>query len=298
MPLRIPTYSICSLKGADHCLTEFAMYGLRDFLDSHRSIAFPHRHHFFQIVYFSGGRGQHSIDFQQYEVVSGQLYCMAPGQVHTWKFGPDTDGYILNFNESFITSVCHNSNFLYDFPMFTGLGNVLGLQAEEEARVAGHLQQMMIEYSDYSGEYKADLMRAMLVQLLVLIARNMQVAPVEAVSRHNLAVLNGFQRLIEQHYRKLRLPKEYADLLYITPNHLNSVCNAATGKSAGELIRDRILLEAKRMLVQKQSGIAEIGYALDFKDNAYFSRFFKKYTGLTPDEFRKINGNAFVMANA
>jgi AraC family transcriptional regulator, transcriptional activator of pobA len=96
-----------------------------------------------------------------------------------------------------------------------------------------------------------------------------------------------FQQLIDKHYTSIRLPKEYADLLYITPNHLNTLCHEMLGKSAGDIIRDRVILEAKRLLTSADLRISQISDQLNFKDNSYFNRFFKKYTGLTPDDFRK-----------
>lgn len=294
MNTRIPTYSICNLLGADRCMSEFVVTGLGEYVKNHAGLVFPHRHDFFQIVLFTAGSGRHSIDFQQHEVKPGQLYCMMPGQVHSWEFAPDADGFLVNFNESFITSMCHNSHFLYDFPMFNNLsGQVVShFSAPVAALLESHFQQMWDEYRTYHGEFKNDLMRALLLQLLIRIARNIDTAPTDHVSKHNLTVLRNYQKLIEQHYRALRLPKDYADLMYITPNHLNAICNATTGKAAGELIRARVLLEAKRMLVNAEYSIAEVGYQLDFKDNAYFSRFFKKYTGVAPEEFRKSGGNA------
>jgi AraC-like DNA-binding protein len=75
--------------------------------------------------------------------------------------------------------------------------------------------------------------------------------------------------------------------LYITPNHLNALSKEQLGISAGELIRNRIILEAKRLLAIKDYSIAEIAYELSFADNSYFTKFFKKIEGVTPEEFRK-----------
>ena len=83
------------------------------------------------------------------------------------------------------------------------------------------------------------------------------------------------------------MPKDYASLLYITPNHLNALCKELLGESAGELIRKRIILEAKRLLVIKDYSIAEVAYELNFNDNSYFTKFFKKIEGMTPEDFRK-----------
>lgn len=287
MASRIPTYSICNLNGIDRCVTEFTVAGLRAFVDSHADLVFPHRHHFFQLVLFTEGGGEHSIDFQRFDAVKHQLYCMMPGQVHTWDFGPRTDGFVVNFNEPFITPICQDTRFLYDLPMFDGQWNVHQLTETAYHEIEASMRGMLHEYTHYEGKFKSDLMRSMLVQLLIYVARNIGADAPDGVSQRHLATLGEFKKQIELRYRTLRLPKDYAELLHITPNHLNTVCNATVGKSAGELIRDRVLLEAKRQLVQRNLSVSEIGYALDFKDNAYFSRFFKKYTGATPEEFRK-----------
>ena len=76
-------------------------------------------------------------------------------------------------------------------------------------------------------------------------------------------------------------------MLHVTPNYLNARCNELLGKPAGAVIRERILLEAKRQLVNRDAGIAGIGYDLGFTDNSYFTKFFRKYTGLTPEAFRR-----------
>jgi AraC family transcriptional regulator, transcriptional activator of pobA len=102
MAKKMPTYSICNLLGADRCMTEIVVTRLRDFVDTHRDIQFPHRHDFYQVVLFTRGGGKHSIDFQQFEVIPHQVYYMAPGQIHSWEFDEETDGYLVNFNESFL----------------------------------------------------------------------------------------------------------------------------------------------------------------------------------------------------
>lgn len=100
-------------------------------------------------------------------------------------------------------------------------------------------------------------------------------------------VLRNFQKLIDQNYKEKKLTKDYAALLYVTPNHLNALSKDVTGRSAGELIRDRILLEAKRLLINAKMTVSEIAAELDFIDNSYFTKFFKKYEGVTPEAFRK-----------
>ena len=125
------------------------------------------------------------------------------------------------------------------------------------------------------------------MQLFLIVDDACKVNNPRKIPQQKQVLLRNFRKLIDQHYLSIRLPKEYADLLYVTPNHLNALCHDLLGKTAGELIRDRILLEAKRLLTNANMTIAEISYTLNFQDNSYFNRFFKKYAGVTPDEFRK-----------
>lgn len=287
MAKHIPTYSICNLLGADQCYTEFVVTRISDFVRAHPNLYFPHRHTFYQIVLFTEGGGTHSIDFRQFNVEAHQVYAMAPGQVHTWEFAPSTEGYIVNFNESFFTAICHDPHFVEGFPLFNAVSgspvNLLDVECCGEVQIL--LEKMLHEFQQ-DWEYKAEMLRAMLLELIVVLSRRLPRLAQPQVSRHQLNVLRQFERLIETHFRQKRLPREYAEMLYITPNHLNALASAALGKSAGALIRERVLLEAKRLLVNSDLSVSQIASELNFEDNAYFARFFKKHTGVSPEAFR------------
>lgn len=287
MAKKMPTYSICNLLGADRCMTEIVVTRLRDFVDAHRDIQFPHRHDFFQIVLFTRGGGQHSIDFRQFQVQPHQVYYMAPGQIHTWAFDAETDGYLVNFNESFFTSIYHNPHVLRDFPLFNAISGVTvnTLDMSCCAEVEQTFAQMLEEY-EKGDDYRMDILRSMLMIVLVRLSRVAPSSFREGASKHNVVLMRQFEKLIELHFREKRLPREYAEMMFVTPNHLNALTNSVVGKSAGELIRDRILLEAKRLLANSDLMIGQIAEALHFEDNAYFTRFFKKYLGVTPEGFR------------
>jgi AraC family transcriptional regulator, transcriptional activator of pobA len=285
---KIPTYSICNLLGSDQCFTEFLITRIGDFMRGHEDLYFPHRHAFFQIVLFTEGSGTHSIDFQKFQVVPHQVYAMGPGQIHSWEFDPGTEGFIINFNESFFTAICHNPNFVSEFPLFNAVSGVPVniLEAECCGEVHALMERMLREFQT-DADFKQEMLRGMLLQIMVMLSRQLPRVSSFGISRHQLTTLRTFERLIEEHFREKRLPRDYAELLFITPNHLNALVNASIGKPAGELIRDRVVLEAKRLLANSDLNISQVAAALNFEDNAYFTRFFKKYTGVAPEVFRQ-----------
>jgi AraC family transcriptional regulator, transcriptional activator of pobA len=285
---KIPTYSICNLIGAKNCATDIYVSKLSDFIATHSDLYFPHRHSFYQIVLFTQGAGNHSIDFNDFEVSPHQIYYMSPGQIHTWSFGADIDGYLVNFDENFFTVFLQNTQFIKKLPLFNRITHqpTQVLEANCCFEIVGLFQKL---YTEFNGEqlYKSETLHAILLEILVKLARTQYNNQIDNATKHHLSILQQFEELIENHFLEKRLPKEYAELLFITPNHLNAICNSTVGKAAGEIIRERVILEAKRLIVNSNESISEIAYQLNFEDNAYFSRFFKKYTSLSPEEFRK-----------
>lgn len=285
----IPVYDICALQSStgslhdDLIIEPFAAY-----LKRHPHLTVPHRHSFYHILLFTKGRGMHTIDFEQFPVTKGQIYFMIPGQVHSWQFEGETDGYVLNCSEHFLTSFLKNDRYTDQFPFLDGIAVNAVLQlkgkALEEAR---QLMQQIQQEVTGKQPFAMDMVKMKLLQLFIAVSRNEGGQPTLQAQQHNAVTLRNFRKLVEQHFATLKLPKDYAGLLYITPNHLNALCKDQLGKQAGEIIRDRILLEAKRLLVNMDMQIASIAYDLNFTDNSYFTKFFKKQTGITPEQFRK-----------
>ncbi|WP_298526235.1 AraC family transcriptional regulator [uncultured Christiangramia sp.] len=102
-----------------------------------------------------------------------------------------------------------------------------------------------------------------------------------------LKILEQFEQHIERYYDKQKLPKYYAHKLNITTKHLNRIAKETVNKTTSQLISERVILEAKRLIVHSNSSLFSIAETLGFTDYAYFSRYFKTNTAMTPLEFRK-----------
>ncbi|WP_461451985.1 AraC family transcriptional regulator [Mucilaginibacter sp.] len=281
-----PIYDIGQLaefKREDILISRFAPY-----LKVHKNLQQAHKHTFYHLVFFTKGGGSQTIDFQRFDVNPFQIYFMIPGQVHHWAFERDIDGYVVNFSDTFFQSLLLNPNYIEQFPFFSGNANdaVIDLHQNLHEDVITIFEKLIKESKDIQRS-ALDMVRALLIELFILISRIVQSPQIKNTNPYNLTLLQNFKNLIEANFTIKRLPKEYAEMLYITPNHLNALCNDLVGISAGELIRNRVILEAKRFLINPHMGIIEVANHLNFADNSYFTKFFKKQAGLTPEEFRK-----------
>ena len=286
MRRKIPVYDIRNLAKDQYIQKEFLAEHFGEYLQKHYPhLQLPHRHSFYHLVMFTKGTGTHTIDFSRFKVKPYQIYFMIPGQVHSWHFEKDVDGYVINFSETFFRSFLFDASYLERFNFFNGIAedSVCLLPLDVHDRVKGIFEELIANNKNGNN---IDMQRVLLLQLFLTVESSAKTITKKIIPEQKQILLKNFRKLIEQYYKTIRLPKEYADLLYITPNHLNALCQDLLDKTAGEIIRDRIALEAKRLLTNAQMSITEIAYDLNFKDNSYFSRFFRKQEGVTPEEFR------------
>lgn len=282
----IPVVDICNLtdfRDDDVLISRFAEY-----LSAHHNLRKAHRHTFYHLLLFTKGGGNHTIDFSSFSVKPYQIYFMVPGQVHSWDFEGEVDGYVVNFSASFFQSFLLRPDYLESFSFFNGIAedSVINLPCELQAK-AKHIFEELVSYSSQNNTFRWDTVRVLLLQLFLEIEKHTHTNKLPSIPSFNYTLLKNFQKLVDKHYISLKRPMDYAEQLYITPNHLNALCKEHLGITAGEVIRNRVLLEAKRMLVNQNLSISEISYTLNFSDNSYFTKFFKKYEHITPEEFRK-----------
>ncbi|SOD14507.1 AraC family transcriptional regulator [Pedobacter xixiisoli] len=286
MKKSIPVYDIqnfSAYKNDGILVSRFGYYS-----QQHQHLHSAHRHSFYHLVFFTKGTGKQQIDFRTFDVKPNLIYFMIPGQVHSWNFESEPDGYLINFSASYFSSLLLKQEYLDKFSFFSGKPEeqVLVLDTSTSEKLVTIFEEILRE-GNTETPINDDLVKVLLLRLLIEVARATDLQNKEDINPYNHTILRNFQQLIEKNYTQLRLPKQYAELLYITPNHLNALCNDFLGNSAGKLIRDRIILEAKRLLINLDLRVVEIAEKLNFEDQSYFVKFFKKYEGTTPDRFRK-----------
>lgn len=248
-----------------------------------------HKNDFFQLIYITNGTGIQYIDLQAYEIKKGDIVFLNTWQQHSWSFNTTIQGYLLSFTPSFLTQFVSDHLFVHDLPFFKKFTthHVLELSDELNQAIQLAMDCMLKDYETENGAY-INLLRTYLLEVLLLCKKEIETtASGNKNGAKSNALIKSFESLIDKHFFEYRFPKEYAKVLLVTPNYLNAMCQRVKNQSAGDMIRDRILMECKRLLIHTNLSASEIAYQLNFKDNSYFSRFFKKHIGLAPDEFRR-----------
>ncbi|HEY0734006.1 MAG TPA: helix-turn-helix domain-containing protein [Herpetosiphonaceae bacterium] len=251
-----------------------------------RSAARPHRHRFYEIIWVQDGSGLHTIDFQDHPIGPRSLFLLSPGQVHAVRIDAPLAGFLILFTADFLGLDATQPRLLAALPFFrAGLVNpVLTLTASEAANLQHCIEHLEAEFGTMAPA-RPEMLRAYL-QILVLTISRLVSARQPAATSAPTPVQQQFDQLIEQHYRRTMRVADYADMLALTPGHLNDLVKDASGQTASARIAERVMLEARRLLAHSDRQVAQIAADLGFDDPAYFGRFFRRHTGKTPGQFR------------
>ena len=285
---RIPSYKIAEIKRDKSFATDFEFYRFEYFVTDIDHLRHPHRHDHFALFFVTKGHGDHLIDFQDYELKAGRIFLIAPGQVHAWSSFDGVGGFVMLFTKDFFTLTLQYKE-LRAYLFFNNVYRhaYLDLDKQEEKQLKNLMDSIEKEYLHLRA-YSQNIIRSYInIVLFELTAIYEKAIPSSDKQKAVDVKLREFEILIEKSFKKLHLVSDYSDMLHITPNYLNAICKERKGKPAGEVIRDRIMLESKRLLTHSDKTANQIAYDLGFEDNSYFGRFFRKYSGLTPMAFRE-----------
>ncbi|PKA06300.1 helix-turn-helix domain-containing protein [Leptospira ellisii] len=254
---------------------------LEDLPADFREYDSSHRHTYFALFFFLKGKGTHTIDFQEFTIESDSLFFLKPGQVHSWKFLSPVRGFALKISQEFFSGEREHSALLREFPFFRfGSGKSKLIVSDPE-----RLRSDFLRLLDENGKKSERRMLAVLSQVILLQAKKEYDAVPDNVSPSDPIVVR-FQKLLEENFPKERNPSFYSRRLGIAPNTLNRICHETLGKSAKSVVHERVTLEIKRLLIHSNLNITQISWELGFTDNAYFSRYFRARSGVSPESFR------------
>ncbi len=246
---------------------------------------------FYQIVLLKKGTINIRIGDHDYPVKGPCLYFLAPGQPSKLlSHSKEPEGICLTFDTDYFLLCLKNQVQLAFYPFFQWDQHpILPLAKSHFDSFNNLVGKIAYEYNNRSSINDNLLAKLHLNILLIEIerlykAKSTAETPKRSRKQH---LASRYKQLVEQNFLKLRMVSAYAEIMFIAPNYLNDAVRETTGKSASQVISDRIVLEAKAWLIQSELSVREIAYQLEFKDTSYFCRFFKKQTGMSPQSYRE-----------
>ena len=251
----------------------------------------PHRHDsFLQILYLKSGYVEVQIDEVKTRADAPCLLVIPSGHVHGFNFSKTIDGPVVTVTQKALESVA--ASVMPELLETIRTPRILSLQSE--MRYIGQLMPLFLSIEQESQTHAVGQMAAgmsLLLALLVQVNRITKLSGLaESQTHHTISrktrQLEKFRSLIDRDFRKQHSLQIYANEIGVTVGHLSRLCREVLGRSSLEVINARILQEAERELVYTSVSIQQLAHELGFDDDAYFARFFKKHTGVSPKAYR------------
>ncbi len=264
---------------------QFRLYHYEGSMANLSELLIPHRKDHYLLVLVRHAVGRQWIDMTPYGLQDNTFYFVGPEQVivkedlrQVWSDG-------IAFTAEFL-SLPENAS-LRNLPLIQNPQNEheLRLTDADVRFVDDMLSQISREYR-HPGDWQQRMLGAYLTVLLTYLSRLYTEQFPATETSVNTLLLKQFRAKVDTHFRHVHEVSEYAAMLNLSAGYLSEVVKEQSGKPAIKHIHDRLILEARRLLFHTQQALKEIADALGFADASYFSRFFKRETGLTPAEYR------------
>lgn len=248
-----------------------------------------HKHTYYEIIWVKGGKGKHTIDFKDYEFHGNCLFLLHPKNVHRIYKETPASGGVVKFNDRFFVNDTMYSKFLLQYGVFddSDVLPVIHLSPENQRAVNDFFEIMSKESLSQSAFTDTILLNLLQSFLLKVYQIKKNQCTITDFSDYRFVKFKQFQELLEAHFFEYHNANFYAQKLHISTKTLSNYSKLITSKTAQDLIKERIILEAKRMLAYSELSVKEVAYHLGFQDYAYFTRFFTTNVLETPTDFRR-----------
>ena len=228
-----------------------------------------------------------TIDGVEYDFPHNTILCLMVNQ--TFHFSDAREIVAWQFNRAFYCIVDHDKEVSCVGFLFYGTQQLMFTTLNKtNSHKIDLLLQIFIEEFETVDNIQEDMLRMLLKRLIILVTRlaKQQFLPSQDLPEQKLDIIRQFNMLVEDNYKKEHSVKFYADQVNRSPKTLSNLFAIYNEKSPLTVIQERIVLEAKRLLLYTDKSAKEIAYELGFEDAAYFSNFFKKNTETSPSDFR------------
>ncbi len=241
----------------------------------------------YKVFWIKEGKGRYNIDFKSYSFEDGVLFFLSPGQVFSVASEKIKEAYQLSFTRDFYCIQTHDAEVSCNGILFNNIYETpFVVPSEKETLKLDFILQNLIEEFELAETAQYDMLQSLLKQFIVYSVR---IKKGKDFLKDDLEtkLFKDFSLLVEQNFTKVHSVTEYAKRLGLSPKSMTKHFQKIGTVSPSDYIKNRIVIEAKRLLLYTNDSVKAIAFNLGFNDPAYFSRFFSKATGQSPKQFKK-----------
>ncbi len=253
----------------------------------HDNIAFPHRDNYYNIFFYQKGTASHIVDFNEIKVKPNTILFVNKNRVQMLDPKGGYDGKFLLFTESFFDKYPGDIKYLRNNILFNDLLEEPVLNLKKGSPIISVFNEIELEIASPNDVLKHDILHNLLHNLLLFAERERRSTGFNKIRKgeeFDYTIL--FKNLLEDHYKEIKSVERFALMMSVSEKKLNKATSQVLGKSPKEIIDERVVLEAKRLLAHTSNSIKEVGFELGFDEPTNFIKYFKKHVGKTPIEFR------------
>ena len=248
----------------------------------------PHRAQFYHILWIEKGQGTHYVDFKPIELEDNSIIFVPQNSVGIFDEEGIYEGKAIIFTDNFFCKNKQDLQFLHSSILYSDLYSIAKLKViPKVSQLTVFLNAIQTEYQRTSDRAQFQILHNMLHIFLLQAEREMRKQGFEELKPSpNLDLLVSFKDLLETLYQKEKSVKHYASELNVSEKQLHKASTTLLEKTPKQIIDERVLLEAKRLLVHSSQSIKEVAYELGFEEPTNFIKYFRKHIDCTPSEFR------------
>ena len=269
---------------------QIEVVSLTNLLSSNKKyLVTPHRTEFYHIFLFENCNPTHVVDFNPIKIQSKSLLFIDKDRVHQFDQKKNYEGKVLIFTDNFFCTNNSDTKFLQSSILFNDLVDKPNIKIKEQFNTFINICNLIDEELKLPNDSaKHNILKNHLHNFLLLADREKRKQGFFEIKKStDLDYTLLFKDFLENNFTKIKAVNGYAEKINVSEKRLNQATSKVLDKSPKELIDDRILLEAKRLLVHGNKSIKEIGFELGFEEPTNFIKYFRKHIGKTPMEFRE-----------
>ena len=256
-------------------------------LKHHQTITIPHRAEFYHIFWIQKGIAKYLVDFEPVVVKANSFLFINKDRVQAIDNSSKHDGRLLLFTDNFFAKSAEDTKYLHTTILFNDLLDIPIINLKSSTALQTIFNAIETELEQENDVYQYHLLHNLLHNLLLLAERERRKQGFKEIAKGaDLDYTVLFRDLLETQYKTLKSVNGFAAQMNVSEKRLTNATTKTMGKSPKTIIDERVMLEAKRLLIHTNLSIKEVGYDLGFEEPTNFIKYFRKHTAKTPIEFR------------